>query len=242
MKNLMKFTKGFWRWMAANYAPLSIIVSFVVGVATLIASIVSINVMKSQNETIREQTDIQKKQNQPLFSIVVRQQQDLDDGKYGTDILYVSNVGSKVLDFEIDADVFFSLSKCDGMDNDTVYFEVLDYFNTSSIDIAENNLIKSTWGVGNNRAYCKLYQQSIDASYGEVFYFLDKVILCKVKYEDILKEIHTLYFEGEREISEDQYKKYNTSARLTSTDGIALRKMDFAKMKMQVDECSMKHY
>lgn len=232
--------KNFWKWLADNYTQISIIISVAVGVATIVTSMVSINVMKSQNKIIREQTDMQKIQYQPMFSIVVRQQQDLDDGKYGTDILYVRNVGTKVLNFDIDADAFICLSRHEGTDSDTVYFEVLDYFNASALDEIGSDLIKCTFRVGNNRAYCKLYQQSINASHGDISYFLDKLILCKVEYKDILKEKHTLYFEGGKEINEVQYQKYYTSAQITSTDRMVLRNLDFSKMKMRVDRCSMK--
>lgn len=99
-------------YLARNKDSLSILVSIVVGIATLITSIVSIHVMMSQNRISQEQTDIQKSQIQPIFTIVVHQQQDFDDGKYGTDVLNVRNLGSKVLDYSVDVDVF---SNCQGM-------------------------------------------------------------------------------------------------------------------------------
>lgn len=47
-------------YLARNKDSLSILVSIVVGIATLITSIVSIHVMMSQNKISQEQTDIQK--------------------------------------------------------------------------------------------------------------------------------------------------------------------------------------
>ena len=63
-------------YLSRNKDSLSILVSIVVGIATLITSIVSIHVMMSQNRISQEQTDIQKSQIQPIFTIVVHQQQD----------------------------------------------------------------------------------------------------------------------------------------------------------------------
>lgn len=227
-------------YLARNKDSLSILVSIVVGIATLITSIVSIHVMMSQNRISQEQTDIQKSQIQPIFTIVVHQQQDFDDGKFGTEVLNVRNLGSKVLDYSIDVDVFFQLSRHEKMQNDTIYFEIPDYFNASYSDNTGNDLIKTYFGVGNNRIFCKLYQHALDASHNDVMYFLEKVILCKITYHDILKNKHTLLFENGDEISQDRYNKYFTSAQLTSTFGIALRKLNFANMKMKVESISKK--
>lgn len=56
-------------YLSRNKDSLSILVSIVVGIATLITSIVSIHVMMSQNRISQEQTDIQKSQIQPIFTI-----------------------------------------------------------------------------------------------------------------------------------------------------------------------------
>lgn len=66
-------------YLATYKDSLSILITLIIGVATLITSIVSIYVMMSQNKISQEQTDIQKSQVQPIFSIVVHQQQDMDD-------------------------------------------------------------------------------------------------------------------------------------------------------------------
>lgn len=150
----------------------------------------------------------------------------------------VRNLGSKVLDYSIDVDVFFQLSRHEKMQNDTIYFEIPDYFNASYSDKTGNDLIKTYFGVGNNRIFCKLYQHALDASHNDVMYFLEKVILCKITYHDILKNKHTLFFENGDEISQDRYIKYFTSAQLTATFGIALRKLNFANMKMKVESIS----
>lgn len=225
-------------YLSANKDSLSILITLLIGIATLITSIVSIHVMVSQNKISQEQTDIQKCQVQPIFSIVVHQLQDMDDGKYGTDVLDVRNVGAKILESTVDVNVFFRLSRHAVSDNDTIYFEVLDYFNASSSDKSGKELIKSTFGVSNNRLFCNLYQQAIDTSHDGVVYFLDKVILTKITYRDVLKKEHTLYFERETEIDQQQYQKYFASAQLTSSASMVLRKLKFTQMKAKVDACS----
>ena len=227
-------------YLATYKDSLSILITLIIGVATLITSIVSIHVMMSQNKISQEQTDIQKSQVQPIFSIVVHQQQDMDDGKYGTDVLNVRNIGAKIQDFTVDVNVFFRLSRHDMARNDTIYFEVLDYFNASSVDKTGNELIKSTFGVSNNRLFFYLYQQALDISHKGVIYFLDKVILTKITYIDVLKKGHVVYFDEGREISQQQYQNYFDYAQQTSNAGFALQKLKFAQMKAQIDACSKK--
>ena len=124
--------------------------------------------------------------------------------------------------------------------NDTIYFEVLDYFNASSVDKTGNELIKSTFGVSNNRLFFYLYQQALDISHKGVIYFLDKVILTKITYIDVLKKGHVVYFDEGREISQQQYQNYFDYAQQTSNAGFALQKLKFAQMKAQIDACSKK--
>lgn len=54
----------------------------------------------------------------------------------------------------------------------------------------------------------------------------------------IVIKLVILFFENGDEISQDRYNKYFTSAQLTSTFGIALRKLNFANMKMKVESIS----
>lgn len=192
--------------------------------------------MMSQKDISQEQAKIQKKQVQPIFSIFVYQQQDLDDGKYGTEILEVRNIGAKVLDVKIDTDVFFRITRHEINQNDTIYFEISDYFNMSYSDNKGSDLIETALGTSSNRMFSKEYQKAIKASHDGIIYFLDKIILSKITYRDILNEKHTIYFEGKNEIEQSLYDSYFNFAKKSSTEGLALRNISFEQMKTLIDE------
>ena len=73
-------------YLTHNKDWLTLVVSIVVGVATVIATCVNAYLVYKQNEIYKEQTALQVRQNQPVFSISKQLEQDLDDGKYGTEI------------------------------------------------------------------------------------------------------------------------------------------------------------
>ena len=85
------------KYLLENKDLIALISSILIGFATIIISIISAYYVCQQTKIYREQTNIQKKQNQPIFVVKIWQQQDGDDGKYGTEILEVHNYGSRIL-------------------------------------------------------------------------------------------------------------------------------------------------
>lgn len=102
MKNIVKY-------LLENKDLIALLSSFLIGVATIIISIISAYYVCQQTKIYREQTNIQKKQNQPIFVVKIWQQQDGDDGKYGTEILEVHNYGSRIQKCAISTSVFYRL-------------------------------------------------------------------------------------------------------------------------------------
>ena len=81
--------KTFVKDLLENKDLIALISSILIGIATIIISVISAYFVYQQTKIYREQTDIQKKQPQPVFVVRIWQQQDGDDGKYGTEILEV---------------------------------------------------------------------------------------------------------------------------------------------------------
>ena len=83
-----------------------------VGIGTIITSIITIRVYKKQNRIYKEQTALQRNQNQPYFVVYTRVSKDKenDDTIHGNETLYVENVGQKFLDINIEDRVFFTLT------------------------------------------------------------------------------------------------------------------------------------
>lgn len=103
------------QYLAENKDWLTLVVSIVVGVATIISTGVNAYLVYKQNEIYKEQTALQVKQNQPVFSISTHLEQDLDDGKYGTEIVTIHNVGhttSQPCNVKVKA--FIKITKAEG--------------------------------------------------------------------------------------------------------------------------------
>lgn len=228
------FVKDLWD----NKDLISLISSILIGIATIVVSVISAYFVYQQTKIYREQTDIQKKQTQPVFVVRIWQQQDGDDGKYGTEILEVHNYGSRILKCNISTMVFYRLARNKELKNDTIYAQVLDYFNSSVIDNSNDTMIKRTWRTGNNRIFAENYMQAIEVSKkGDGLYFFDKIILSKITYTDILGEEHTLFFDRNNEISEEIYNGYfDVSRKVWNNIAFSLDKISFNLMKEKMDE------
>lgn len=230
MKNIVKYLLENKDWIA-------LLSSILIGVATIIISIISAYYVCQQTKIYREQTNIQKKQNQPIFVVKIWQQQDGDDGKYGTEILEVHNYGSMIQKCAISTSVFYRLVRNKDLQNDTIYAQVLDYFNSSVIDNSNDTMLERMWGTGNNRIFAENYMQAILVSKkGDGLYFLDKIILSKITYTDILGEKYTLYFDRNNEISEEIYNKYfDASRKVWNNMTFSLNGISFDLMKKKLE-------
>lgn len=226
------------KYLLENKDLIALISSILIGFATIIISIISAYYVCQQTKIYREQTNIQKKQTQPIFVVKIWQQQDGDDGKYGTEILEVHNYGSRIQKCAISTSVFYRLVRNKDLQNDTIYAQVLDYFNSSVIDNSNDTMVERMWGTGNNRIFAENYIQAIQVSKkGDGLYFFDKIILLKITYTDILGEEHTLFFDRNNEISEEIYNGYfDVSRKVWNNIAFSLDKISFNLMKEKMDE------
>lgn len=194
---------------------LTLCVSIVVGVSTIITSVVSCNVMRGQYRIYEEQTKIQKLVTQPVFEIYISQQQDSDDGKYGTETIEIRNISNKMSSCKVSTNVFFALSYQHLTDRDTIYAEVKDYFLIAVHNSNDTGVVEKRWCPGNNRIFCEGYNASIKDCHDNTYYLYDRIILTKIEYQDILKEPHTIYFRSGYEISEEEYLHYFNESKKT---------------------------
>ena len=198
------------QYLAENKDWLTLVVSIVVGVATIISTGVNAYLVYKQNEIYKEQTALQVKQNQPVFSISTSLEQDLDDGKYGTEVVTIRNVGkttSQPCNVKIRA--FVKLTKVVGGERDSLYFQIEDYFNVVSNGNTGDNEVFYAKGNSSNRRYAELYYAAIEASKTvkpHCYYFIDKLMLTKIEYTDIFQKEHVRYFMDKAEITQEIYE------------------------------------
>lgn len=204
------------QYLTENKDWLTLVVSILVGVATIIATGVNAYLIYKQNEIYKGQTVLQEKQNQPVFSISTTLEQDLDDGKYGTDIVTIHNVGqttSQPCDVKIKT--FVKITKAEGTERDSLYFPVEDYFNVVSNGNIGDNEVFYAKGSGSNRKYSEIYYAAIEASKAikpNCYYFVDKVMLTKIEYSDIYHKEHVLYYRDKETISQKTYENMCSQA------------------------------
>lgn len=224
-------------YLMTHREEIQVVFSFVVGIATIITSFVNVYLVKCQLDINKEQTALQKSQNQPIFDIYVRQQQDSDDGKYGTDVMEVRNIGTKIKFCKVESTVFFCLSKHHLSQRDSLYAEVKDYFYATVNSNVGDGLIMQQWCPGNNRIFCEGYNEALNDSHDDIHYFYDKVRLLKIDYLDILDENHTQYYKDNIQISKEQYNHYFDSASASwGVQFFTLRDDIYKIMKKKIDE------
>ena len=223
-------------YLVRHKEEIQLVFTVVVGIATIITSFVNVYLVKCQVDIYKEQNALQKSQSQPIFDISVRQQQDSDDGKYGTDILEVRNIGTKVRYCKVESTVFFCLSKHHLSQRDSLYAEIKDYFCATVNSNVGDGVIMQQWCPGNNRIFCEGYDEAMHDTRDGIYYYYVKFILLKIDYKDILDENHTQYYRENIQISEEQYNHYFDSASASWDVFFTLRDDIYKEMKNKIDK------
>ena len=197
-----------------------------VGIGTIITSIITIRVYKKQNKIYKEQNDISREQillqrnlNQPNFIVYTRVSLDKEneDSIYGNETLYVENVGQKFFDINIENSVFFTLKNQFAPDSSQVVVYIYDYFFGTNTNRRQNiDQVYISHGEGANRKYGDLYNAAIKEDNGlSSQYLLEKVIFVKISYDDIYEDHHEVYYkksEGHfKRVKSDEYNTLMTT-------------------------------
>jgi hypothetical protein len=208
--------------------------TLLIGVSTIVVAIVNCYYIAKQTNIYKQQAKYEKQEHQPVFIIEIKQEQDSDDGKYGTDRLYIRNVGARVRSpFKVKTSLFFRLTHSVKDQRSAIRVKVSDYFGLSRKGYGNGNIIYEAHSAGNNRAYCELYNQSLaDSRRGDEYYFLDKDLLIEISYTDLYNESHTLYFNDDMEITKTEYDSFFNSDDDTKYNGVSnLYQLDYTSLK-----------
>lgn len=226
-------------YLIRNKEWLTLAVSIVVGLATIIATGVNAYLVREQNKIYKEQLTFQEKQNQPVFSIFFQLERDLDDGKYGTEIIAIRNVGHTTSQpCNVTVETFVKITKTDGIEKDSLYFPIIDYFSVAFNGNTGDNEVYYAIGDGSQRKYCEIYNAAIEASKSTTpncYYFVNKVVLTKIEYQDIYNKKHELYFEGKKSISQERYDNI-CSQTVDDYSICSIRTISFPPMKEAIDK------
>ena len=193
-----------------NKDVISIIISFCVGVASIIVGCATISISNRQAKIAAEQLVLQEKLEQPIF-IIKEDYIDTDDDNrtyYDTEVIKVYNDGAipksiksitteKILRFEIH--------------RDCKHYELLLHIPAFyRIQSRINSLIGEVFiGFfrGNNAEYYeKLYIKTLERTNINEHYFISSFTLTHIDYIDKFGNSHSLYFNDNNQITEDEFK------------------------------------
>lgn len=201
--------KAFLDWISNNkdfVTTASALATCVLGVATLIVSIVSVVFLCRQTKINEKLSRLQVAIEQPFYRISTLLERDSDDGAYGTEHLIVENKGFHNVSSKISRTVLFKLTKNHLGNSDSVYIKVGDYFNLTE-STKNDELVCHSLGKGNNRVFFNLYMDALkDRDEEGTFYWLEKVILVQIDYTDVLKDNRSVYFVDKEEVDRNAYE------------------------------------
>lgn len=196
------------RFLDRNKDRLTLVISGIVGIASIITSVVSCYVMIQQNAIYEKQTEILKSQNQPTFEINIYQQGDTTDGMCDTEILEVRNIGARMRSCNTSTTVFFALSCQHAAKQDAIIAEVRDYFMNQEPNSNDYGVVEKCWYPKNYLFFCKGRDAAMQDSHDGISYTYNRIFLTKIEYKDILGEDHVVYFVNKNEVNEENYRYY----------------------------------
>jgi len=159
---------------------------------------------------------LQKQEFLPRFKIVTELKKIDNNEVYDTEFLRIINDGYFVNNFECNINTFFRFDKFDKniLKSKSILIPVNGYFAYSSGSGNKSNqngelLVK--YEINNNLIFTNLYREVIKASNDDANYSLYNITLVKIKYinfEAVSEEKYFEVFNGNIEISENDYNKY----------------------------------
>ena len=207
----METLKAFIYFIIENDKWITLVVNVLLGISTFVLTIVNLNLVHKQNVIAEEQTKLQKDKDQPHFQISLKSEKDTDDGKYGTDILTVTNIGEHTIEpCEVKADVFIRMTRSKLAQRDTIYALVGDYFMMAYKGNIGDEDVYYSKSTGSNRIYSEIYMEALNdkSQRGDlVYYLIDKVLLLRINYTDIHGEKHEKYYSYSKEIGKEEYTR-----------------------------------
>lgn len=210
ISNICNSLKKFITLIRENKDVISIIISFCVGVASIIVGCATISISNRQAYIAEEQLVLQEKLEQPIFIIKEDLIDTNDDNRtyYDTEVIKVYNDGAipksiksitteKILRLEIH--------------RDCKQYELLLHIPAFyRIQSRINSLIGEVFiGFfrGNNAEYYeKLYIKTLERTNINEHYFISSFTLTHIDYIDKFGNSHSLYFNDNNQITEEEFK------------------------------------
>lgn len=198
-------------YLSQNANGIQVLVGVILGLANLILAIVNLRLVCRQKELSEELSELEKDRDQPIFQISSTYERDSNDNVYGTQSISVANVGNHTIGpCEVDVDVYIKLTRTIvGRHDDPIYAHIGDYFSISCGGNTKEEVFYSITP-GNNRKFGEIYTEAVNEPKEKdriVYYFIDKVLLLKIVYNDIHNKEHERYYMYNKEITKGEYDR-----------------------------------
>lgn len=193
-----------------NKDVISIIISFCVGVASIIVGCATISISNRQAYIAEEQLVLQEKLEQPIFIIKEDLIDTNDDNRtyYDTEVIKVYNDGAIPKSIKsITTEKILRLEIHRGCKQYELLLHIPAFYRIQS---RINSLIGEVFiGFfrGNNAEYYeKLYIKTLERTNINEHYFISSFTLTHIDYIDKFGNSHSLYFNDNNQITEDEFK------------------------------------
>lgn len=189
----------------------SILISFCVGIASIIVGCATISISNRQAHIAAEQLALQEKLEQPVFIIKEDYIDTDDDSKtyYDTEVIRVYNDGAipksikcitteKILRFEIHRD---------GKHHELLLHIPAFYRIQNRISSLTGEVFTGFFRGNNAEYYEKLYVKTIDRTNINEHYFISSFTLTHIDHIDKFGNSHSSYFNDNNQITEEEFKR-----------------------------------
>ena len=180
--------------------------SDVLSFAAFIVSLFALSISFKQLLVQQGQFDSQKKENQPIFEIIMNLDKVGNDSIEDTYILSIKNIGREAQSIEsIRCETFIKVDERYYQDYQTLYVPIIDFFASHGDHPKLIGEIITDVTVGNDIEFRRFSKECADNSLSLNRYTCQLVNFTIISYTDVYDDHHTVYYENGQKCSKEYY-------------------------------------
>ncbi len=192
--------------MSNNKFRLEIGTTDVLSFAAFIVSLFALYISAKQLWVQQGQFDSQKKENQPIFEIMMNLDKVGNDSIEDTYILSIKNIGREAQSIEsIRCETFIKFDEWYYQDHQTLYVPIIDFFASHGDQPKLIGEVITDVTVGNNIELSRFCKECADNSLSLNIFTCLLINFTIISYTDVYDESHTVFFENSQKCSKEYY-------------------------------------
>ena len=196
---------------------------FIVALATLITSVVACHLSYEQRKIVDTQLELMRREKQPIFEITQSIIDSDYDNVYDTECMTISIVKNEVKEIcSIKCSTYYKVEKyyksaTEFRIDSVIYVPVSGYFGSHGDPYGHSGVVACDTTNNNYRSYILFREECLNKSMEErrVGYSCDKIDFIEISYQDIYGKDDTVYYEGTRRSTKEQYQYVDNLAKKT---------------------------